>query len=98
MQSHAYESVADLTEVLEDAEEIVKQDKTRRFVSRTPTIPDDRYKAMEVVERLPEPELEQKPMPRIHNIMFVKGARLVSAHFRLPYPHKMISTHFTLIN
>ena len=32
------------------------------------------------------PMLERKIMPKLHNNMFVRAARMVFAHFRLPYP------------
>ena len=43
------------------------------------------------------PELERKLMPRMHNRMFIRGARLVASHFKLPFPPKLISQQFALI-
>ena len=40
------------------------------------------------------PTLERKLMLRMGNNMFVRAARLVSAHFRLPFPPKLLSMHF----
>ena len=38
------------------------------------------------------PVLERK----LHNRMFIKGARLVASHFALPFPPKLVSQQFAL--